>query len=414
MPPKPIGPSPGSSTPSTCSLPMDETPGLKRLLRPKPALSLKARAEALGFDHGRILDELERLESERNALSGEMRLLDREADFLEPLRDVALPLEAFRGTRTAEVRLVVLPVGSGEARGEGARKARSGSRSSPGTSVPAAPSSSSPASPSTRSRPCSRSSGPNRSTSMPGSRRPAPAKRSRTCLRRTGSSAAGKSRATKALEAEMTRPGRPRPRPDAGLRRSAERTGECSSPGRLPGETESRELSRRLGAGRGQGAPREEGRRGLRRRPGLFPRTASRRGTAGLPGESAGSPSPFEIITSLYGLPERGYLDPTLPLAPFFFIYVGLCVSEGGYGFLVTVLSLLYLKFGRPSKGARLFAKLALYLGTVQHRPGDVLRRLVRVPHQLAPPHRPVERPHPVPRSVASSWASSRSGSERS
>lgn len=72
---------------------------------------------------------------------------------------------------------------------------------------------------------------------------------------------------------------------------------------------------------------------------------------------------PFEIITGLYGLPERGHLDPTIPLAPFFFLFVGLCVSEGGYGFLVTVLSLLYLKFGRPSKGARLFAKLALYLG---------------------------------------------------
>jgi V/A-type H+-transporting ATPase subunit I len=79
--------------------------------------------------------------------------------------------------------------------------------------------------------------------------------------------------------------------------------------------------------------------------------------------ENAGIAKPFEIITGLYGLPQRGHLDPTVPLAPFFFLFVGLCVSEGGYGFLVTVLSLLYLKFGRPSKGARLFAKLALYLG---------------------------------------------------
>jgi len=72
---------------------------------------------------------------------------------------------------------------------------------------------------------------------------------------------------------------------------------------------------------------------------------------------------PFEIITNLYGLPERGYLDPTIPLAPFFFIFVGLSVSDGGYGILVVALSLLYMKFAHPRAGARLFAKLALYLG---------------------------------------------------
>ncbi|MGB6866151.1 MAG: hypothetical protein WBE11_10710, partial [Candidatus Aminicenantaceae bacterium] len=46
---------------------------------------------------------------------------------------------------------------------------------------------------------------------------------------------------------------------------------------------------------------------------------------------------PFELITKLYALPKTGTLDPTPYLTPFFFIFVGLTVSEAGYGFLVTL-----------------------------------------------------------------------------
>jgi len=79
--------------------------------------------------------------------------------------------------------------------------------------------------------------------------------------------------------------------------------------------------------------------------------------------ENTGVIKPFEIITRLYGLPQRGSLDPTFFLAPFFFLFVGLCVSEAGYGAVVTLLCLLYLKFGKPRGGRRLFARLMLYLG---------------------------------------------------
>ncbi|HUU38368.1 MAG TPA: V-type ATP synthase subunit I [Candidatus Desulfaltia sp.] len=72
---------------------------------------------------------------------------------------------------------------------------------------------------------------------------------------------------------------------------------------------------------------------------------------------------PFEIITTLYGLPQRGTIDPTITLAPFFFIFVGLCLSEAGYGAVITLLSLLYLKFGKPKGTALLFARLLLLLG---------------------------------------------------
>ncbi|MGB7296456.1 MAG: V-type ATP synthase subunit I [Candidatus Aminicenantales bacterium] len=72
---------------------------------------------------------------------------------------------------------------------------------------------------------------------------------------------------------------------------------------------------------------------------------------------------PFEIITTLYGLPQRGSIDPTITLAPFFFIFVGLCLSEAGYGVVITLLSLLYLKYGKPKGNALLFIRLLFLLG---------------------------------------------------
>jgi V/A-type H+-transporting ATPase subunit I len=72
---------------------------------------------------------------------------------------------------------------------------------------------------------------------------------------------------------------------------------------------------------------------------------------------------PFEIITKLYGLPQRGSVDPTLYLAPFFFLFVGLTVSEAGYGLLVALSSFLYLKIAKPRGGLRQFLTLMALLG---------------------------------------------------
>ncbi|NIO48679.1 MAG: hypothetical protein GTN73_04460 [Candidatus Aminicenantes bacterium] len=72
---------------------------------------------------------------------------------------------------------------------------------------------------------------------------------------------------------------------------------------------------------------------------------------------------PFELLTKLYGLPQRGSFDPTLPMAPFFFLFVGLCVSEAGYGLLAALLSLLLIKFAKPKGGLLQFLKLFTLLG---------------------------------------------------
>ncbi|HNS05167.1 MAG TPA: V-type ATP synthase subunit I [Candidatus Saccharicenans sp.] len=72
---------------------------------------------------------------------------------------------------------------------------------------------------------------------------------------------------------------------------------------------------------------------------------------------------PFEVITDLYGLPQPGTIDPTIYLAPFFFVFVGLCISEGGYGLVMSLLSLFYIKKAEPKGGTRQFMLLLFYLG---------------------------------------------------
>jgi V/A-type H+-transporting ATPase subunit I len=102
---------------------------------------------------------------------------------------------------------------------------------------------------------------------------------------------------------------------------------------------------------------------------------------------------PFELITKLYGLPRRGSFDPTLALAPFFFLFVGLCVSEAGYGLLVALLSFLYIKFAKPKGGLRQFLKLlgllgvstvlALALGFIQVWFGTLLNLISGIKNKL-------------------------------
>jgi V/A-type H+-transporting ATPase subunit I len=340
---------------------MDETSGLRRMLRPRPALSLKARAEALSFDYERVLAELERLESERTALEAEVRRLDRDADLLEPLRDVALPLETFRGTRTAGVRLVVVPDAGmatlEERTAEGPFWFEAVSRDKRASRVVVV--------------------FPRESVDE-----------AEALLEELGAgsidldarvAAAGPGETIEDLISANRRE-RDRRKSAAKAREADIRALAVHAPalmpvhdvllneremllaGRLPGDTEAVSCI--------EGWVLKADRERLEKKVAEVSDAAQVCFSEPLPEEEPPvfldnpvAARPFEIITGLYGLPERGFLDPTLPLAPFFFIFVGLCVTDGGYGFLVTALSLLYMKFGHPAPGARLFARLALYLG---------------------------------------------------
>ena len=53
---------------------------------------------------------------------------------------------------------------------------------------------------------------------------------------------------------------------------------------------------------------------------------------------------PFELVTRLYGLPSYGSMDPTGFLAPFFFLFFGLCLSDAAYGILLMVFTVFCIK----------------------------------------------------------------------
>jgi len=53
---------------------------------------------------------------------------------------------------------------------------------------------------------------------------------------------------------------------------------------------------------------------------------------------------PFEIVLDLYGMPKPNEIDPTPFLAPFFAIFFALCLTDAGYGVVLTFLSFFLLK----------------------------------------------------------------------
>jgi len=70
---------------------------------------------------------------------------------------------------------------------------------------------------------------------------------------------------------------------------------------------------------------------------------------------------PFEMVTTIYGLPSYYETDPTPLLAPFFFVFFGLALSDAAYGLLLMILSLYAIKkFDMPWSQKKLFRLLAM------------------------------------------------------
>ena len=72
---------------------------------------------------------------------------------------------------------------------------------------------------------------------------------------------------------------------------------------------------------------------------------------------------PFELIVNMYGAPHPLSLDPTFLLAPFLFMFVGICISDAGYGLVLALFSLLLLKKIKPLGLLRTLLQLIFYLG---------------------------------------------------
>ena len=68
----------------------------------------------------------------------------------------------------------------------------------------------------------------------------------------------------------------------------------------------------------------------------------------------------FEPILKMYSLPNYSDLDPTVFFAPFFMLFLGLCMGDAGYGLLILGVSLWIMK-AMPDMKA--YGKLGAWLG---------------------------------------------------
>lgn len=72
---------------------------------------------------------------------------------------------------------------------------------------------------------------------------------------------------------------------------------------------------------------------------------------------------PFEVITNIYGYPGYDEVDPTPILAPFFWVFFGICLGDAVYGVVLSLVSWYFLKRYKLSDGGQKLMRLLLYSG---------------------------------------------------
>ncbi|MCL2146545.1 MAG: V-type ATP synthase subunit I [Synergistaceae bacterium] len=72
---------------------------------------------------------------------------------------------------------------------------------------------------------------------------------------------------------------------------------------------------------------------------------------------------PFEALTKLYSPPKYGAVDPTPKIAPFFFIFFGMCLGDAGYAVVMAgLLFFVFRKYKKIPVGIKEFLKLFLFV----------------------------------------------------
>ncbi|MEG1547500.1 MAG: V-type ATP synthase subunit I [Clostridia bacterium] len=74
--------------------------------------------------------------------------------------------------------------------------------------------------------------------------------------------------------------------------------------------------------------------------------------------------TPFESVTNLYSKPDPRGIDGTPLMAPFYFVFFGMMLSDTGYGLVLLLGCLAFLKFMKPSGMMRGIAEV-LFLGGI-------------------------------------------------
>ena len=71
----------------------------------------------------------------------------------------------------------------------------------------------------------------------------------------------------------------------------------------------------------------------------------------------------FDFMTEMFGSPGRTDIDPTPMMAPFFVVFFGICLSDTGYGLILTLASSFFMLFGNFSAEARTSLRMILMCG---------------------------------------------------
>lgn len=79
--------------------------------------------------------------------------------------------------------------------------------------------------------------------------------------------------------------------------------------------------------------------------------------------ENKGIAEAGEPVSNMYSLPHSREIDPNTVMAPFFILFFGLMLSDGGYGILMALAAGFILKRFKLEDGTRKFMKLIFYCG---------------------------------------------------
>ncbi len=71
----------------------------------------------------------------------------------------------------------------------------------------------------------------------------------------------------------------------------------------------------------------------------------------------------YEVVTKLFSTPKRSEIDPTPHLAPFFFLFFGICLGDAGYGIILALLSVYMSSKLRVGDSGKQLLKLILLGG---------------------------------------------------
>ena len=95
--------------------------------------------------------------------------------------------------------------------------------------------------------------------------------------------------------------------------------------------------------------------------------------------------SPFEMIVNLYSPPNPKEIDPTPLLAPFYALFFGICLTEAGYGLVISIISILGLVLLKPKNGMRKFLNLFLILGATTFVVGALIGTVFGINFDVLP-----------------------------